>query len=326
MAGATHKAVVYDRWAKNGRTFLSGAAAPKLGGKDSVLVAVKAASINPVDYKLPAMLLSGRGVGLDLAGVVTAVSADVSSLKVGDRVFGTSVGTLAEQCVCHASEVAKLPESVSFAQGAALTTAYLSAYQALRDNKMGKGMKVLVIGASGGCGSAGVQLAKAMGAGEVTGVCSGRNAELVRSIGADKVIDYTTQKLSDAGAGAFDFCYDTASHSGGGEDYFAAARAVLKDGDAPGQGQYVTLNGSVGLWLRHFTKLQHHKTALLLTQHKTADLEAIAALMVPNGKPVFAPILDQTFPFTAKGVEDAFERLHSRRARGKIIIDMTMAT
>ena len=147
----------------------------------------------------------------------------------------------------------------------------------------------------------------------------------MRSIGADKVIDYTTQKLSDAGAGAFDFCYDTASHSGGGEDYFAQARAVLKDGDAPGQGKYVTLNGSIGLWLRHFTKLQHHKTALLLTQHKTADLEAIAALMVPAGKPVFAPILDQTFPFTAKGVEDAFERLHSRRARGKIIIDMTVA-
>ncbi|EQC28899.1 hypothetical protein SDRG_13409 [Saprolegnia diclina VS20] len=176
------RAVLYSIFAANGRWFNPDATKPVVGAKDSVVVQVKAASLNPIDYKLPALLMQGKGVGLDLAGVVTAVSPDVTTVAVGDRVFGSTNGSLAEHAICKASKLALLPASFSYVRGAALPTTFVTAYQALTKHGFQAGQSVLVIGASGGCGTAAIQLAKGLGAREVVGVCSKANEELVLSL------------------------------------------------------------------------------------------------------------------------------------------------
>ena len=160
--------------------------------------------------------LLGPRVGLDFAGVVKQVGTGVSQLAVGDEVYGTAAGSLSEFVAVDAGRIAKKPSSLSFGQAAAMPTAYLTGLQSLRAAGLSKDSKVLVVGASGGCGSAGVQLAKALGAKEVVGVCSGRNAEMVKALGADRVIDYQTQRLADEPAD-YDVVYDTATNSGAGE-------------------------------------------------------------------------------------------------------------
>ncbi|KAF0692928.1 Aste57867_16039 [Aphanomyces stellatus] len=242
-------AVYYNFLTSTGRSFSPADAKTVLQPIDSVVVQVHAAALNPVDYKLPSLFLHGRGIGLDFAGIVTQVSPDVTTVVVGDRVFGNATGTLADHAVCKASELAPLPSNFSFQEGAALPSAYLTGYQALVNHGFQEGHKVLVIGASGGCGSAGVQLAKAMGASEVVGVCSKKNEEFVKSLGADRIIDYQTQSIGDGNDKHFDFVYDTATNSGGGEDYLTSAKAVLKDPTK----HHVALNGPLSMWLRKLT-------------------------------------------------------------------------
>jgi NADPH:quinone reductase-like Zn-dependent oxidoreductase len=225
-------------------------------------------------------------------------------------------------------------------QAAALPTAYITGLQAIRDfGKLsgGAGGRVLVIGASGGCGTAGVQLAKALGAAEVIGICSGKNAELVVAIGADRVIDYTATKLDaiavgillpvagegDAGLAAtaaceFDVIYDCATGSGGGENYRNAARALLN----PQGGQYVAINGGVGTWLRKFSGLQQRNTHLFLTNMNTADLDILTSLVVAAGSGI-RPVIAQTLPFTSEAVASGFLALKSRRTVGKIVFDIS---
>ena len=202
-------------------------------------------------------MLLGPRVGLDFSGVVKQVGTGVTELAVGDEVFGTAAGSLAEFVTVDAGRIARKPSSLSFAQAAAMPTAYLTGLQSLRaggvngDSKVLTDpnpnpnptrtrtrtrtltrtltptqtrtlplppTKVLVIGASGGCGSAGVQIAKALGAREIVGVASGKNAEMVRAQGADRVVDYQTQRLEDEPAD-YDVVYDTATNSGAREDY-----------------------------------------------------------------------------------------------------------
>jgi NADPH:quinone reductase-like Zn-dependent oxidoreductase len=188
---------------------------------------------------------------------------------------------------------------------------------------------VLVIGASGGCGAAGVQLARAMGLGEIVGVCSARNAEFVQSLGATKIVDYATHpKLIDAlERGSFDCVYDTATNSGAGEDYAAVSLELIKP-----DRKVVAINGSAGMWMKwafgiqRLTDAQH---ALVVTDHSRTDLDAILDLMLPNRKVdpqgaqlAFVPVIDQVFPFTPAGMDQAFAKLQSRRARGKIVFDL----
>ncbi len=169
-----------------------------------VLVKVSAASVNPYDWHIMTgkpylvRMSSGFGapdyirVGADFAGTVEAVGAGVTQYKPGDEVFGTSGGAYAEYVLARAGgSITKKAENMTFEEAAALPIAAVTALQGLRDKgKLQPGQKVLINGASGGVGTYAVQIAKALGA-EVTGVCSGRNVELVRSLGADHVIDYT---------------------------------------------------------------------------------------------------------------------------------------
>ncbi|KAH9106097.1 hypothetical protein AeMF1_018205 [Aphanomyces euteiches] len=309
------RSVKYDIWSSRGRRFDTDAAKPSLEAKDSVVVDVKAAGINPVDYKLPKWFFHGKGIGLDFSGVVTQVSPDVQSVAVGDRVFGNTRGALSEQVVCNASHIAKLPTTFSFQEGAALPTAYLTSYQAFVNHGFEAGMKVLVIGASGGCGSAGVQLAKAMGASEVVGVCSKKNEEFVKSLGADRIIDYQTQSIVDGNAQHFDFVLDTATASGGGENYLDDAKKVLKD---PSK-NHVALNGPPSLWLGRLTPFGRKDIDLIMTEHKSADLEGFLKHLEQAGS---RPVIDSVFPFTQEGVEEAFAKLASRRVKGKVVVDV----
>ena len=190
-------------------------------GDDDVLVRVRAASVHPGDYFLmtgePYVVRLAFGLrrprhpipGRDLAGVVAAVGKDVVDLQPGDEVFGWSTtGTLAEYACVPADQLVRTPANLSAGQAAAVPTSGLTALQALRDiAHVQPGQAVLITGASGGVGTFAVQIAKALGA-EVTAVCSTRNVELVRSVGADHVIDYTRTDFTRTGL-RYDVIFDS---------------------------------------------------------------------------------------------------------------------
>jgi len=192
-------------------------------------------------------------------GVVESVGSNVTSLKVGDEVFGGSSGSLAEFAVSKPESLGKKAKSLSFVEAAAMPIAYMTSFQSLRDaGKLKPGSRVLIIGASGGCGIAAVQLAKAMGAGHIAGVCSGKNEAIVRENGATEVVDYTKVDVVDHYSGQeddlqkFDIVYDSATKSGGGEDYREKSLSLLKR-DETNHGQYVAINGAASMWARNFT-------------------------------------------------------------------------
>lgn len=173
-----------------------------------VLIKVRAASVNPYDWHKmtgkPYIMRLATGVGApdhvrmgaDFAGTIEAIGAGVARFAPGDEVFGTSGGTFAEYIVASEGSVVTKPENITFEEAAAIPIAALTALQGLRDRgKLVAGQKVLINGASGGVGTYAVQIAKALGA-EVTGVCSTRNVELVRSLGADHVVDYTREDFT----------------------------------------------------------------------------------------------------------------------------------
>eukprot|EP00802_Teleaulax_amphioxeia_P017590 Tamp_17752.p1 GENE.Tamp_17752~~Tamp_17752.p1 ORF type:complete len:391 (-),score=91.40 Tamp_17752:198-1223(-) len=313
-----------------GLTFVESHPAPRApkANSDEVIVRVHAAAINPVDYKAPKALL-GPVAGLDLAGVVEAVGAGhTGSLKVGDEVFGTAKGSLAERVLANAGALARKPSTASFIEAAALPTAYLTSLQGLRDHGgLREGARVLIIGASGGCGTAGLQLARRLGASHVAGVCSGKNVEYVKQNGAHRTIDYTSERIEAlfgkqaANDDRFDVVYDCATNSGAGEDYKAQALQCLKQPS----GQYVAINGALGMWLRLFTGWGQRKNEhLFLTNVNTADLEYLASLVdapAATGATVKAVIFRE-LPFSAAGVDEGFQLLKSRRAVGKIVFDI----
>ena len=219
---------------------------PKLSNT-TVLVKIKATALNPVDYKF-GWPLFGPVICTDFSGVIEEVGADVTGLSVGDEVYGWGDGALAEYIVVPPNTVSLKPSCLTFAEAAALPVVYLTGLQAyLNYGGLKEGGRVLIIGASGGTGIAGIQLAKALGASDIVGVCSGRNEELVKSLGATEVIDYTKHNLLDyfkeedgsvAESKKFDVVYDVATGSGGGEDYLALSRPLLReatDGTQHGQ-------------------------------------------------------------------------------------------
>lgn len=194
-------------------------------GRDGVLVRVRAASVHvgtvygvrgfpKVMLPMFKRFIAGNGViGLSMAGVVEDVGPDVADVSVGDEVVGWASGAFAESAITTSGSLAPKPSNLSFEQAAALGVSAFTALQALRDHgDLRRGQHVLVTGASGGVGTFAVQIAKAMGA-EVTGVCSTRNLELVRSIGADHVVDYTQQDWT-TGEPVYDLILDNVgSHS-----------------------------------------------------------------------------------------------------------------
>mmetsp|Transcript_20044 Transcript_20044/g.35609 ORF Transcript_20044/g.35609 Transcript_20044/m.35609 type:complete len:331 (-) Transcript_20044:91-1083(-) len=326
------KSVVRTPMKASKREFKTDASMPEKPGKGQVTVQTKAAGLNPVDYKIPALLTWGKPVGMDMAGVVTAIGPDVTQFKEGDRVFGCRWGTLSEYSNYPVSAIAKIPDGLSYDKAGAMPTAYLTAYQAFAEHGFKEGMTVLVLGASGGTGIAGVQVAKAMKAGKIIGVCSGKNREFVLKNGGDQVIDYKKETVTEAlGENSVDFVLDCASGSGGGEDYFEAGKKVLKNGPEKGQGFFVALNSPnpVRSFLAKFLGLQGDKFDLILTKHSGKDLDAIVDLMKQNeskedfafGEFAFEPELGKKVPFTEQGVEEGYEELKSRRARGKVVVE-----
>ena len=296
--------------------------------RGEVLVRVRAAAINPVDYKVGKMIL-GPVAGLDLAGEVVRVSEGSTTLKVGDSVFGTARGSLADYVIAKETYLARKPDSLSFEKAAAMPTVYLTGLQGLQRGKIdtldSSAARVLIIGASGGCGTAAVQLAAhGFKAGFVCGICSGKNAEYVRSNGAHEVLDYREENFfqnahfSQSEDEKFDIIYDAATNSGKGEDYKSWSLDRLKS-----NGQYVAINGSAWMWMRLLTGIgQKRNQHLFVTNANTRDLETLGEYASED---VVSPVIMQTLPFSAEGVQDAFSLLKSRRVVGKLVFTVNEA-
>ena len=233
----TMRAVVQDTYGTADVLHLAQVDRPEIAANE-VLVSVQAAGLDRgTEHLLPgkpyAMRVMGMGFrkpknrvpGLDVAGTVAAVGSAVTRFAVGDEVFGISRGSFAEYAVALEDKLAAKPANLTFEQAAVVPVSGLTALQALRDaGRVEAGQRVLVIGASGGVGSYAVQLAKAFGA-QVTGVSSTAKTDLVRSLGADHVIDYTTQDFAD-GTNSYDLIIDT-----GGNSTIARLRRALTPRD-----------------------------------------------------------------------------------------------
>ena len=213
---------------------------------DEVLVKVRAASVNPLDWRLirgePYVIRAATGlrkpknarVGADVAGEVEAVGSNVTRLRPGDSVFGaigTSPGAFAEYVCAKEDALVLKPANLTFEQAAAVPVAALTALQGLRKGRLQAGQTVLINGAAGGIGTFSVQIAKSLGA-HVTGVCSTRNVEMVRSIGADQVVDYTREDFT-ASAMRYDLIFDCI-----GNRSLSACRRVMSK-----KGTYVVVGG-----------------------------------------------------------------------------------
>lgn len=302
--------------------------------KDSVLVQVHAGAINPVDYKVP-KYFSGSVLGLDFCGKVTEAHPD-SSFQVGDVVVGKAKGSLAEYALVSSKHIAKVPQGWSATDCAALPVAYLSALQCLQKGKIvpddinnetpsPSEKSVLIVGASGGCGLAAVQLCAGIGVLRIVAICSGKNDEFVRKHGATEVVNYTNQSELDSffaeNKRKFDCVVDTATNSGAGEDYWNKSLELLKR-DADDQqkivGEYTALNGGASKWVRAFAGKQKSNETIIMANANGPDLELVLQLMDKAGaKPV-----TNVFDFDEKGVKEGFKMLKSRRTKGKIVFDI----
>lgn len=295
---------------------------------DQVLVKVAAATVNPLDYHFmrgsPYLLRLFAGVGRpdderigsDFAGTIVAVGAGVSEWQPGDRIFGAAAHAFSEYLVRGATgSLARLPDGVSFEQGAGLPIAGVTALQALRDHGgLQAGQRVLINGASGGVGTYAVQIAKAMGA-HVTGVCSDRNLELVKSIGADAVFDYRRENYLESGE-QFDLIVDMVGNHSPLDN-----RKVLTP-----DGKLVIVGGDKGNWIAPFvTPIKAGVSNLFVDQElqsftasmRAEDLATLAEMMAA-GK--LQTVIDSHYPLNETA--DAIRHSESRRARGKIVIDV----
>lgn len=251
--------------------------------------------------------------GLDLAGIVVALGPDVTRFRIGDAVLGTGTGSYAEYASAPESTLAAMPPDVTFEGAAATPSSATAALQALRDvGRVQSGQRVLVIGAGGGVGTFAVQLAAAFGA-TVTGVCSTSKADLVRSIGAHDVIDYTREDITDRPY-RYDVVIDT-----GGDRSVARLRAALTP-----TGSLVIVGGEgggqvLGLFrqLRAITlsPFVRQRLGVVFSSPSRADLELLAA-MLADGRQV--PVVDRMF--TLDEVPEAIRHLRAGRARGKVVI------
>ena len=296
-------------------------------GDDEVLVRVRAASVDRGTWHLMAGLpypirLAGFGLrrpkalnpGRSLAGTVESVGKDVTELEPGDEVYGTCDGSFAEYACARAGRLATKPAKLTFEQAAAVPVSGLTALQAVRDQaQVQSGQKVLIIGASGGVGTFAVQIAKASGA-EVTGVCSTAKVDLVRSIGADNVIDYTRHDFAD-GMHRYDAILDI-----GGNRRLSHLRRALTP-----RGRLVIVGGETdGRWLggvdrqlraHLLSPLVSQKLGTFMASENAEDLSALRDL-VESGQ--LAPAIDRAYPLSEAAA--AVRYLAEGHARGKVVI------
>lgn len=296
-------------------------------GDDEVLIKVRAASINPLDWHYmrgtphAMRIMTGlrkpkeTRLGVDVAGEVEAVGRNVTEFKPGDEVFGSCSGAFAEYACTSASKLVIKPDNVTFEQAAAVNVAALTALQGLRDKgKIRAGQKVLINGASGGVGTFAVQIAKSFGA-DVTGVCSTRNLDMVRSIGADHVIDYTREDFAKT-AQRYDLILDCfATHS------LLALRRVLNP-----KGRYIGVGGPIGSTIALLAGLVtapvlswfvSQKFAVFIAKLSKEDLTIMRELM-EAGK--VTPVIDRRYSLSE--VPEAIRYLEEGHARGKVVITL----
>jgi len=319
------KAVVFTEYGSP--DVLKFAEIPKPAAKDNeVLIKVRAASVNPIDWHFmrgsPYLLRIMTGLrkpkmqqlGSDVAGEVEAIGSQVTKFKPGDAVFGTCRGSLAEYVCARESTVSRKMPNTSFEQAASVGVACFTALQGLRDKgHIQAGQKVLINGAAGGVGSFAVQLAKGFGT-EVSGVCSTRNVDRVRSLGADLVIDYTREDFS-KGEKRYDLILDC--HW---DHPLSACRRVLKP-----KGNYVIVGGPndqpfSSLALRLVRALvssmfSSRKFVMFVPKSSLADLKMIGE-RIESGK--VKPVIDRYYPLSE--VPEAIRYLEEGHARGKIVI------
>ena len=296
---------------------------------DQVLIKVRAASVNPLDWHFiegtPYIMRLGVGLrkpkdprlGVDLAGQVEAVGKNVTQFKPGDEVFGARTGAFAEYVCARADKAVVLkPANLTFEQAASVGIAGVTALQGLRDKgHVQPGQKVLINGASGGVGTFAVQIAKSFGA-EVTGVCSTRNLELVRSLGADHVIDYTKEDFT-KGEQRYDLILDNVGNqplSGFRRVLQPKGICVMIGGGGPSDG------GLIGPMARPLKAMLispfiSQKMGMFIAQLTKEDLSILADLM-QSGK--VKPVIDRTYPLSQ--IADAIRYLEQGHARGKVVI------
>jgi NADPH:quinone reductase-like Zn-dependent oxidoreductase len=322
---ATMRAVVQDRYGPPSVLESSEVGIPSPGRGD-VLVQVGAASVHPGDYFVMTgepyvvRLVFGlrrprHGIrGRDLAGVVAAVGTDVTALRPGDEVFGWSTaGTLAEYACVPADHLVSVPANVSVADAAAVPTSALTALQALRKiANVRPGQAVLVTGASGGVGSFAVQIAKAIGA-EVTGVCSTRNVDLVRSLGADHVVDYTVSDFTLTGKR-----YDVILDNVEAQPLAAVRRALTPTGTLiPNSGRGGRCLGPIGriVKARVLSGFTRQQLKPFTSVEKRQDLLTLADLLATGQ---VTPVIDRTYPLDEAA--DALHYVGAGHTRGKVVI------
>jgi NADPH:quinone reductase-like Zn-dependent oxidoreductase len=318
------KAVVHDRFGSPDVLRLDETDRPDLVD-DGVLVRVRAASVNPADWygmagrpyvgRVSAGLRGPRQpcVGVDFAGTVEAVGSDVADLRPGDEVFGGRTGSLAEY-VCVRVGVARKPANLSFEQAAAVPVAAVTALKALRDKgTVEPGQRVLVNGASGGVGTFAVQLAKAFGT-EVTGVCSTDKVELVRSLGADRVVDYTQEDFSRETT-RYDLILDIA----GSRSWSDYKRVLEPDGALVlvGGSKKNRLLGPLGhvVRIRLASVPGSRRTSFFIAKITRPDLDLLREL-IEAGE--VTPVVERTYDLSRAA--DAFRHLGEGHAYGKIVV------
>lgn len=293
---------------------------------DVVLVRVRAVSINPADWYgvVPALALRPAmgvfrprtdRVGIDFAGTVEAVGRDVTHVTSGDDVFGSKSGALAEYLTVRDAIVRK-PATVSFEEAAGVGVAAITALQGLRDKAgLQRGQKVLINGASGGVGTYAVQLAKELGA-DVTAVCRTRNVELARSLGADRVVDYTREDFT-KGSDRYDVLFDIA-----GSRRWAHLRRVLQP-----EGRVIVVGAPKGgrilgplrrlIRMRLASLRGTQKATFFIARTNRADMQYLADLL-ESGR--LRTVVDRTYALAETA--DAFRYLGEGHARGKVIVTL----
>jgi len=323
----TMQAIVQDEYGEAGDVLrLEQIDRPEIGD-DRVLVRVRAAGVDRGVWHLMAGLpypirLAGYGLrtprngvrGADVAGIVEAVGKDVTTLQPGDEVFGIADGSFAEYASARADKLAPKPESLTFEQAAAVPVSALTALQAVRDHgSVQAGQTVLIIGASGGVGSFAVQIAKAFGA-EVTGVCSTAKVDMVRSLGADHVVDYTQDDIAGSGQ-RYDVILDIGGHR---------SLSLLRRALAP-RGTLVLVGAETGgRWLGGndrqlraiaLSPFVGQKLGTFVASENNADLGVLTEL-IESGK--VTPAIDRTYPLSE--VPEAIRYMQAGHARGKVVI------
>jgi NADPH:quinone reductase-like Zn-dependent oxidoreductase len=295
-------------------------------GNTEVLIRVHAASVNPLDWKTltggPAIVrkllelgkVKIQRAGVDVAGEVQAVGRNVKQCKPGDVVFGVCRGAFAEYACAGESKLARKPDNVTFEQAAAAPIAGLTALQGLRDKaKIQPGQTVLINGAAGGVGTFAVQIAKELGA-EVTGVCSTRNVDMVRSIGANRVIDYTQEDFTKSGQ-RYDVFFDLV----GNHSLLACRRVLNRNGillmaGAPGDARLAGILARV-IGALVWSWFVSQKMVTFLARANKEDLILLGELMASRK---VTPVIDRRYGL--EGVAEALRYLEKGHARGKVLI------